>query len=158
MGKLSIITPANIVEPDFVIKVEKLLENMDFIEDLISQQVEADNIEAISEMLQELSSWYSMSTNIVSSAKFYNDLAYKQEYERTVESIKKKNLPTDLKGITSPSVLKDYLKSRIAPFNALLERAERQNRGLTHRIDALRSLLSKEKEVYRQTYQGIKNQ
>lgn len=152
--RLDIVIPEYIVVPTFVIDIDKIQEQISFIDDLLSQQVEADNIETISELLQELSSWYVLSGNIVASTKFYNDLAYKLEFERVTEKLKRGKIPDTLNGITSPSVIKEYIRSRVASWNALQSKAERQNSGLTHRIEALRSLLSKEKEVYRQNYQS----
>lgn len=46
-------------------------------------------------------------------------------------------------------VIKAYMSGRIGKWEALFKRAERCNAALVHSIDALRSLLSRDKEIVR---------
>ena len=93
---------------------------------------------------------------MVASANFYRDVAYMLEYNNVVGLIKGKELPTEFKGIVSPSILKDYITSRNASFNHLAKKCERLNSGVTHRMEAVRTMLTTAREVFRITAFGPK--
>lgn len=152
MEALEIKIPETVVRPEFVVPVEQLLKDLDHINILIEQRVDHSNMELLGEMIEELSSWLAKATDLESSALFYLKLANKLAYENVAEAIKKKDIPSEFRGMTSPSVLKEYIQGRCATYHAIYSKAERTHRSLTHRFEALRTLLSKEKEVYKMTY------
>lgn len=142
--------PKSCIVPDRIIPLEKLQADMVHIEGLLELRVDTSNMNEIAGVLEEISAWYSQATDIVASSKFYADIAYSIEYGSVYQAMKQNDIPAGMKGIVSPSVIKEYIASRNASFNYLAKKAERLHSSLTHRIKALISLLSKEKEVYRQ--------
>lgn len=155
---LTLDIPAHFIVPDRVVSLEEIQRDIDHLDKLLLIRFDTSNMEEMSEHLEELMSWFSKSTDLVASANFYRDVSHMLEYNRVAEIIKAKDdLPKQMNGIVSSSILKDYISSRNASFNYLATKSERLNRALTHKIGGIRSLLSKEREVYKITNAPVRN-
>lgn len=152
---LELTIPESVIVPHDIIPLQKLHENVIFVEDLLKVRVGTDNMTEMSTLIEELTAWYAMIGNMVASANFYRDVAYMLEYNKVVSLIKGKELPAEFKGVVSPSILKEYIVSRNASFNHLAKKCERLNSGVTHRMEAVRTMLTTEREVFRITAFGV---
>lgn len=131
--------------PEYVWEIFAIFSFFEGIEEVLNQKVDSSNPSEISDRIGELIGYYSSSSQVCASAEWYRNSVYKHEYNRVFDVLKDKEIPKDLKGMTSPSMLKEYIKSRIADFEYVQTRADRINRAITHTIDGLRSMLSNAK-------------
>ena len=134
--------------------IAKLLANYNHITEILEQSIDSHNMELMGEYLEELTRWYGITPQMTGDARYYMDISHKYQYDQVVKMIKAGDLPTEFNGVTSSSVLKEYIRSRNAEFNALYEAMCRLNSSMGRRSDTIRTLLSKEKEVYKNTMMG----
>lgn len=133
------------VRPAYVWELKDIFNFFEDIDSILALPVEAHMGDRISDRISELLIQYPSSTQVCASAKWYKAAVYKCEYDRIAQMIKSKDIPEELKGLTSPSILKNYIESRIADFIHIETKADRTNSAITHTLDALRSLLSSAK-------------
>lgn len=143
-----------IVIPDYVMSIEKIEANLQHIDNLLSVTVDTTNLNSLGDHLADLQTWFPTSGNMVAAAEFYYQSVYELRYKEAWKQAKKQTDEPD-KYFFAPSILKEYLKSRCADWIWLKYKTERQNRSLTHILSNLRTLISKEKEVFKQSsYSG----
>jgi hypothetical protein len=136
-------TPTN--RPEWIWSIESVFEFLNQADEALALPINTDQGEEVADRLAELIALFPASCNVVAACKWYEQAAYKQEFHMYAEELKSRAGDT-YKHLTAPSVLRDYLKSRTAEFQALYTRAERTNAAITHSMEGLRSILSKIKE------------
>ena len=129
--------------PEFVWSIGEIFTFFDRIESVMVVKINTDDGDAVSAMIADLLSLFSSSTNVCASASWYYEAAMRAEYEYVTSAIKTKEIPPDLKPLTSPSILSKYIAARCADFLYIRTKAERVNASITNTLDALRSILSK---------------
>ncbi len=110
----------------------------------------------VSARIVEMSALLASAGNVQASAVYYAHEALRMTIHNYAQELKDRAEQKDIyKPLVSPSILNAYLKSRTAPYQYIKERAERCTAGLTHSIDALRSVLSNLKQhAYLATFGG----
>ena len=131
--------------PQWIWGIDQVFEVLEYTEDFLCARVNTESGEAIAAKLEECISLYASSANVLAACRWYMDAAFRQEVHLYADELKSRAGDT-FKPLVAPSILNAYLKSRCAEWSALYTRAERQNAGLTHSMEGLRSLLSKLKE------------
>ena len=140
--------PESIVKPSHVLSIDDLEMIFENLKVILEEEVDTQDMEAISEKLSEYRVWFSYLIDAVPSAKWYYQTMYNHHYQEAL--LKVKNGKEKLyAGFSSPSMLKDYMKSKCADFIWLESKADRMYSALVHSIDVLRSQLSKQKEIYK---------
>jgi hypothetical protein len=142
--------------PMHVLSISDLQNSLDNIKTLVEQKIDTHDINILGDYLEELSQNYTNMTNIVASAKYYKALIGKHSYEELVALIKSKELPTEFNGLVSSSAVKQYIHDRYPDFVYMVTESEMVDRGLSKRITAIITLLSKEKEIYKHTMFGTR--
>jgi len=133
-------TPTN--RPEWLWDIAAVFEFLNQADEALALPINTDQGEEVADRLAELIALFPASCNVVAACKWYEQAAYKQEFHMYAEELKSRAGDT-YKHLTAPSVLRDYLKSRTAEFQALYTRAERTNAAITHSMEGLRSILSK---------------
>lgn len=134
--------PPPTIRPDYVWTIEQIFDFFEQVDGVLSVKSSTTAGEAVADQIADLLMLYPASTNVLASAKWYANEAYRHEYNKVVEALKSAEQPKELKGALSPLAIKEYIKSRTADFIYILERADRCNAAITHSLDALRSVLS----------------
>lgn len=132
--------PEGFIRPEYVMSVEDIERHLQYIDEIMTTKLDDKNMDDISERMSSVMECISVSNDLVSSSGYYLNEMRRIRYEEAV-----KTFP-----IESPSVLNGYVNSKCADFKFLYDKCERTNKGMTHYLDALRSLMSKEKELNRQ--------
>jgi hypothetical protein len=133
-------------KPEYVWTFDSCLSFLDTAEGLISAPINTESGEEIADRITDIIALYPASANVVASLKWYNESAYRSEFERIAKYIKDGKADAVTAPLQVPSILKEYIKSRTANEQAMLVRGERVNSMLTHAMEGLRSVLSKIKE------------
>jgi hypothetical protein len=133
-------------KPDYIWTWESCAAFLDTAEGLIATPINTESGEEIAERIADIIALYPASANVVASLKWYNESAYRSEFERIAKYIKDGKADAVTAPLQVPSILKEYIKSRTANEQAMLVRGERVNSMLTHAMEGLRSVLSKIKE------------
>jgi len=132
--------------PDYIWTWESCEAFLNTAEGLIATPINTESGEEIAERIADIIALYPASANVVASLKWYNESAYRSEFERIAKYIKDGKADAVTAPLQVPSILKEYIKSRTANEQAMLVRGERVNSMLTHAVEGLRSVLSKVKE------------
>jgi len=131
------IMPAMDIRRTFDILPEQdLFDRVKHLDALASTHVDHTDINAVLDLLNELSAWLPEAGKCQASAKFYLLVA--------VDAVMSA-IPDDIK-VLSISERKRWVSARIAEWEAMFERAERLCAAITHRCDHLRTFVSYEKE------------
>ena len=114
--------------------IDKITEQLSHINTLISQEVSDSDYPTMLSYLNELSAWQANSGKCVADAEYY----YHAELEKVFDTLNKNG---NLKEVPA-TVLNNYAKAKCKEYIYLLKLAERYNRGIVHRCDSVRSILS----------------
>lgn len=118
---------------NLILPMDSCAQNMQFIQDKVSESISQEP-NHLMEYLQECSSLLGTSAQTVASLQHHMNT----EKLFAVEQAKREKY--------SGNLAKAFIEGRTAEIGALLKLSERQNAALTHRIDAIRSILSFTKE------------
>lgn len=132
--------------PEFIMSLSECFMICTEINDKMKEVVDSGNITNISEKLAEMVQYHGISPLTVASSKWYFEAYRKSIYEK----IFKRFETTDnqlIKNLTSKTLIKDFVGTYASDYEAIYNFCERTNRAVVHYTDALRSLLSKEKEL-----------
>lgn len=116
-------TPIRLSEPDIEAGLVQ-------IQTALNVTVSADNPQEVAYHLSELAALSGLSAVVQASARF------------VLETLKKAYLESAAKKGMTGNMARDYVASLCANEIGIYELAERQNRALVHKADALRSILS----------------
>jgi hypothetical protein len=114
--------------------IDKITEQLSHINTLISQEVSDSDYPTMLSYLNELSAWQANSGKCIADAEYY----YHAELEKVFDALNKNG---NLKEVPA-TVLNNYAKAKCKEYIYLLKLAERYNRGIVHRCDSVRSILS----------------
>ena len=116
------------------LSIEDITTQLSHINMLISQEVSESDYPTMLSYLNELSAWQANSGKCVADAEYY----YHTELEKVFNFLQKDG---SLKDVPA-TVLNNYAKAKCKEYIYLHKLAERYNRGIVHRCDAIRSILS----------------
>jgi len=116
------------------LSIEDITTQLSHINTLISQEISESDYPTMLSYLNELSAWQGNSGKCVADAEWY----YHTELEKVFDELDKKG---NLKDVPA-TVLNNLAKAKCKEFIYLLKLAERYNRGIVHRCDSIRSILS----------------
>ncbi len=116
------------------LSIEDITTQLSHINTLISQEISESDYPTMLSYLNELSAWQGNSGKCVADAEWY----YHEELEKVFDELDKKG---NLKDVPA-TVLNNLAKAKCKEFIYLLKLAERYNRGIVHRCDSIRSILS----------------
>lgn len=119
-----------------IMPLESIVEWLDSIGKLAERTIDATNAPEIIEFLNELSAWLPHVGKVQASAKYYLLLAERTAMDYMPEGINR----------LSATERRRWAQGQVAEFAALYENIERLGAAMTHRCDALRTLLSYEKQ------------
>lgn len=138
-------------KPDYVWSIKSIFEFFDQVDSILKEPVNSGDIEGITQAIATLLTLYPASSDVCASADWYLSEAYRLEYEIILKGLNGRGdeMSREAKKVTSASNLKEYINSRLADWHYIKRRADRLNSAITHSLDGLRSILSKEKESMR---------
>lgn len=144
--------PSDFTKPEYILDIETIEMFLSQIDEEMAAKFESNNIVQISEKMACLMEYRPAVNDMYASAKYYLNIMRKEAYSKVLDQFTSKDpeVQARYKCFTSASVLKEYTKTLSADFEWLYDKCERVNKSLTHYLDELRSLLSKEKELQRQ--------
>lgn len=116
------------------LSIEEITTQLSNINTLISQEISESDYPTMLSYLNELSAWQGNSGKCVADAEY----CYHDKLESVFDELNKSG---NLKDIPA-TVLNNYAKAKCKEYLYLVKIAERYNRGITHRCDAIRSILS----------------
>ena len=116
------------------LSIEDITTQLSHINTLISQEISESDYPTMLSYLNELSAWQGNSGQCVADAEWY----YHEELEKVFDELDKKG---NLKDVPA-TVLNNLAKAKCKEFIYLFKLAERYNRGIVHRCDSIRSILS----------------
>ena len=116
------------------LSIEDITTQLSHINTLSSQEISESDYPTMLSYLNELSAWQGNSGKCVADAEWY----YHEELEKVFDELDKKG---NLKDVPA-TVLNNLAKAKCKEFIYLLKLAERYNRGIVHRCDSIRSILS----------------
>lgn len=120
-----------------ILPPDVLIERITHLDKLVSTHVEYTNINAVLDMLNELSGWLSECGKVQATAKYYMLTAH----EMTIA-----NMPDSVRAL-SVTERRAWIAAKCAAWEAQYERTERLTAAFTHRCDHLRTFVSYEKEL-----------
>lgn len=127
-----------------ILDEKRIDEICDMLDGLLEHvaNIAINDLNELDEHTRKLIAAYSISTDIVASAKYWHLKELKQVYGRYENKYTKdgKLIPT-----MSVSIIKQIAESQCAMQAARFAKAERLNAAITHSIDAIRTLISKGK-------------
>lgn len=116
------------------LSIDDITTQLSHVNMLISQEINESDYPTMLSYLNELSAWQGNSGKCVADAEWY----YHTELEKVFDELDKKG---NLKDVPA-TVLNNLAKAKCKEFIYLLKLAERYNRGIVHRCDSIRSILS----------------
>lgn len=114
--------------------IEQITEQLSHINTLISQELSESDYPTMISYLDELSAWQGNSGKCVADAEYH----YHTKLESVFNDLQKDG---SLKDVPA-TVLNNYAKAKCKEYLYLVKLSERYNRGLTHRCDSIRTILS----------------
>lgn len=116
--------------------IEEITQQLSHINTLISQEIDESDYPSLLSYLNELSAWQANSGKCVADAEYYLNDKLDSVFKELMsdDNLKNKNI--------APTVLTKYMNGECKEYIYLLKLAERYNRGITHRCDSIRSILS----------------
>jgi len=127
-----------------ILAEEEIDKAIDMIDELLEhvQYIAINDLNELDEHTRKLISAFSLSTDVVASAKYHHLKAIKKAYGGYEDKYTKDGrlIPT-----MSVSIIKQIAESQCEVEAARYAKAERLNAALTHSIEAIRSLISKGK-------------
>lgn len=140
------IMPASDIRRTFDILPEQdMFDRIKHLDALASTNVDHTDINAVLDLLNELSAWLPEAGKCQASAKFYMLLAV----DAFMSAI-----PDDIR-VLSVTERRRWVSARIAEWEAIYERSERLTAAITHRCDHLRTFVSYEKEQAKIAIQAV---
>ena len=119
--------------------IEKVLKDLNYMEQLCAVQPDVTEPNQLIDVLDNLTAFMHLCATIEAATEYYR-LAFESiQYDLLLQNPEAMRL--------SQSERSRYLKARNAEMEALHRRAERVSRAMVHRADALRSILSYQKQV-----------
>jgi hypothetical protein len=138
--------PASEIRRTFDILPEQdMFDRIKHLDALASTNVDHTDINAVLDLLNELSAWLPEAGKCQASAKFYMLLA--------VDAVMSA-IPDDIRTL-SVTERRRWVSARIAEWEAIYERSERLTAAITHRCDHLRTFVSYEKEQAKIAIQAV---
>lgn len=135
-------------KPEWIWSIEDIFAFFDQADAFLSEAINTDDGDAISQRIALLVSMFYPSTNVCAAAKWYTEAAKEQAYRDFADKLRERAGETH-KPLVAASVLKLFIESQSAEFQAMQVRADRLNAAITHTVEALRSILSRVKEERR---------
>ena len=120
-----------------VLSPDELIERITHLDKLTGTHVEYTNINAVLDMLNELSGWLSEAGRVQAAAKYYMLIAH----EMVIAT-----MPDPVRSL-SITERRAWASAKCAAWEAQYERATRLTAAMTHRCDHLRTFVSYEKEL-----------
>ena len=117
-----------------VMSPESIVQQIQVIQDVLERATQEDNIVEVAERSSELATYLAISGKMLADAKYWQD--------EELTSIMEELIPQKL----SPSVLKDFAKSKNKVYNHMVTICDRINKTCTHQLDWCRTIISKLKE------------
>ena len=114
--------------------IEQITDQLEQINLLISQQIDESDYPTLLSYLNELSSWQGNSGKCVADAEYYYN-------EKLLEVFQELKADGSLNRVPA-TIITNYTKAKCKELIHLVKLAERYNRGITHRCDSIRSILS----------------
>ena len=114
--------------------IEQITDQLEQINLLISQQIDESDYPTLLSYLNELSSWQGNSGKCVADAEYYYN-------EKLLEVFQELKADGSLNRVPA-TIITNYTKAKCKEYIYLVKLAERYNRGITHRCDSIRSILS----------------
>ena len=140
------IMPTSDIRRTFDILPEQdMFDRIKHLDALASTNVDHTNINAVLDLLNELSAWLPEAGKCQASAKFYMLLA--------VDAVMSA-IPDDIRAL-SVTERRRWVSARIAEWEAIYERSERLTAAITHRCDHLRTFVSYENEQAKIAIQAV---
>jgi hypothetical protein len=132
------ITPFNSIAGALdIVPLDQLLKDAAHLEKMSRNHVDHTQVEAVMDLLNELSTWLPYAGKLQGNAKYYL---------RVAQSNALSNLPDwALNG--TPTDRKRWSETQCAEYEALYEQCERMVAAITHRCDHLRTFVSYEKSL-----------
>jgi len=132
------ITPFNSIAGALdIVPLDKLLHDAAHLEKLARNQIDHTQVEAVMDLLNELSTWLPYAGKLQANAKYYL---------RVAQANALAGLP-DYAVNGSPTDRKRWCEAQCAEYEALYEQCERMVAAITHRCDHLRTFISYEKSL-----------
>ena len=126
-----------------VTEENSILKEIQEIQSYLEIEVDSGNLNNLIEYGEKVTVYLARTSKLLADAKYHQNVAKKAVMNSNIN-----------KGY-SPSVLKELVNASIESENYLVDWIERLNRACTHRVDWIRSVLSKEKEEMRLTMTGF---
>ena len=120
-----------------ILPLERLLQDLAHLEKLSRTHIEYSDINAVLDLLNELSEWLPYAGRIQANTKYYWRAAESNLFEIMPESIK----------ALSPSERTKWLRAKCAEHESLFDQAQRTVAAITHRCEHLRTFVSYEKAL-----------
>lgn len=120
-------------------KIEKVLEDLKYMERLCAVQPDVTEPNQIIDVLDNLTAFMHLGATIEAATEYYRLAFESLQYDLLLKNPEAMRL--------SPSERTRYISARNAELEALHRRAVRVSRSMSHRADALRSILSYQKEA-----------
>jgi hypothetical protein len=114
--------------------IQEITQQLSHINTLISQEINESDYPALLSYLNELSAWQGNSGKCVADSEYYLNDKLESVFKELMSDVNLKNI--------APTVLTKYTNAKCKEYIYLLKLAERYNRGITHRCDSIRSILS----------------
>jgi hypothetical protein len=125
------ITPKNSIAGALdILPLEKIIEDVRHLSNLASASIDHTNVNAVLDLLNEISAWLPYAARLQANCKYYLLAAEANAFE---------HLPDNLKATSERN---DWRKAQSAEYAALYELAERTCAAITHRCDHLRTFIS----------------
>lgn len=132
------ITPHNSIAGALnIVPIDKLLHDAEHLEKMARTEVDPTQVEAIIDLLNELSTWLPYAGKLQANAKYYWRIAQANVMEKIPEWIKD----------ATPTDRKRWIEGQCAEYESMYEQCERIVAAITHRCDHLRTFVSYEKSL-----------
>lgn len=132
------ITPFNSIAGALdIVPLDKLIQDATHLEKLARNQIDHTQVEAVMDLLNELSTWLPYAGKLQANAKYYL---------RVAQANALAGLPDYAVNGTSTD-RKRWCEAQCAEHEALYEQCERMVAAITHRCDHLRTFVSYEKSL-----------
>jgi hypothetical protein len=147
-GKQVVITindAASVARTFDVLSPDELIERITHLDKLAGTHVEYTNINAVLDMLNELSGWLSECGRAQACAKYYMLTAHEMTMATMPEHVRSLSI----------TERRAWVAAKCAAWESQYERAERLTAAITHRCDHLRTFVSYEKELAKAAIQQV---
>lgn len=115
------------------------------------KSIPLEHLDGLDDLSRHLMSYFALSSDLMASAKYHQLEAQKDAYTSYTEKY------TDKGKLMPPSIIKQIADSKCAIQTARFVKTERQNAGISHALEMIRTLISKGKSD-REFTQRMENQ